>query len=728
VQVRVALPIALEPLTYLVPVELVDKITIGSAVKVPLRKKIQTGYVCALDNSNTPSPGYELKNVIEFDLEQPPLSESLIKFLTWISEYYLYPMGEVIEAALAYLSPSKQIQHYTLAPFAWDRAEEERKTLSQRGGKRLKLLEILNEAGSLDAIPEELKGASRWLIENEFVLKTSKEKSPEFLQFASFPESTDRHSLRAEQASAFEEIRLAIDSNAYSAFLLHGVTGSGKTEVYLAATEYCLSRGKSAMILVPEIALTPQLSSRFRARLGEKIAVFHSALNDSERSDQWRLVDRGLAKVVLGARSSIFAPLKNIGLVIVDEEHEPSFKQEDRLKYNARDMALLRGQFEKATVVLGSATPSLETFHLAIRGKIKRLVLSERHSPHPSPKMEVVDLRREKLSGAISGRLLLQIKRVYESGKQSVLFLNRRGFSSFIVCKSCGDVPECPNCSVSLTHYRRNNSMQCHYCGFEVKTPSSCVKCGSDEFSFGGLGTESLELEIQAALPEARLLRIDRESTQKKGSLETKLHAIARGECDIVIGTQMIAKGHDFPNVALAAIVNADVSLNVPDFRAAERAHQLFTQVAGRAGRAGTIGTVVLQTYSPDHPSIRHAKTGAFEDFCREELELRQSFHYPPFFRLARILVTNASDLNSRKAAEAISKLVRSYPLEGIEILGPAPAVIHKILNKYRWNILLKAKTATSLNSLLKSLVPSCRALSRAGGHISIDVDPVSLL
>lgn len=725
---QVALPIALQPLTYHIPPHLLESLRVGTPVTVPLRKKRVTGYVSRIENEGAEAHKYEMKDIIEVAEDLPALDGNYLRFLQWISDYYHYPLGEVIESAMPPSTRLKKTASFVLAEKAFSLTEEEELRFAKRGGKKLQLIQLLREEKNLGSIPKEFQGAAKALIAEEFIIKQVSTRAPKFIDVSAFPNTNTAKSLSEEQSEAYETIRRAADTQAYSAFLLQGVTGSGKTEVYLSLAEYVLAKGKGVLFLVPEIALTPQLLARVQNRLGQEIAVMHSGLTDTERCDQWHLIHSGRARVVLGARSTIFAPLKNIGLIVVDEEHETAFKQEDRLRYNARDMALLRGTQEKATVILGSATPSLESFHHVLSGKLKRLELCKRFSGNALPKIEVVDLKREKLEGSLSGRLVHHLRKALERKKQAILFLNRRGFASFQLCKGCGNVPECPNCSVSLTHYKHSNSLQCHYCGYHADNPEACAACGSKELNFGGLGTESLEVELRALFPEARIVRIDRETTQKRGDLEKKLRSVANHEYDFIIGTQMIAKGHDFPNIELAAIVNADVTLNVPDFRSSERAFQLFTQVAGRAGRGGWASTVLLQTYDPENPAIVFAKNNAFEDFARMELAARSEFRYPPYYRLARIVISDSVDARARAAAFAIMEIIRRSPQTEIEAIGPAPAVLHKLLNRFRWNILLKTQNAPMLNSLIKSNLPLWKEIRSASTNISIDVDPVSLM
>lgn len=724
----VALPIALPPLTYRVPDDLIPQLSVGSPVTVPLRKKQVSGYISLLTNEAPEVDPAVLKDISGLSAEFPVLSPSYLAFLQWISDYYHYPLGEVIQSALPPKVKGKQTSRYRLSRAAENLGEEEMTEFRKRGGKRAQVLEFLRENSEVEVFPSEWKSAVTWLRKNELIEEVVARKKPEFFEMSSFPVGAPISGLSEEQASVFGEIGEVIGKGQFKPYLLHGVTGSGKTEVYLACAQKALATGKSVLFMVPEISLTPQLFARVRQRLGRAVAILHSGLTDSQRAEQWELIHSGEARVALGARSTIFAPLRNLGLIVVDEEHESAFKQEDRLKYNARDMALLRARQEKAVVILGSATPSLETYFQSQSGKIKRLELRSRPGGGAMPRMEVVDMRREAAGTILSGRLKLQLRNTLERGKQSVLFLNRRGFSSFLMCLSCGEVPECPNCSVSLTVYRGPQTLRCHYCAYEIRLEESCKACGSKELDFGSYGTESLEMKLKEEFPEARILRIDRETTQKRGELEARLRLIAEQKVDVIVGTQMIAKGHDFPNIELAAIVNADVSLNVPDFRAFERSYQLFTQVAGRAGRSTRDGLVVLQTYEPENPAVLAARDGSYLDFCHSELERRETFHYPPYFRLVRIVVSAAQDPLAKRVATSVTQLLRSCAGPSSDIVGPAPAVLQKLLNRYRWNLLIKDKSASSLNALLRTVQGQIRQMQDNGVHITIDVDPVSLL
>ncbi len=718
---NVILPAPIPKLSYGVPKHLEGKLSVGDAVTVPLRKKETFGYIAEFMDEKK---DMEVKNIIASNEGRPSLDEEFLSFLQWVAQYYHYPVGEVLRMVL--VDPKiKKKKIYSLG--SRQPSDKELELFSKRSGKRLALLNYLKEEGSVGAIPKLYKNVFSPLKKEGFICETLVEEEPQFLsQESFFPTKATLPRLNKEQRVAYDTVSAAITKSQYQGFLLHGITGSGKTEVYLSAAKYALGKGKSVLILVPEISLTPQLLARARAHLGNNIAVIHSSLTKRERNQQWELIYTGKAKIALGVRSTIFAPMANIGLIIVDEEHESSFKQEDRLRYNARDMALVRGKRSKAVVILGSATPSLESYYHCLNGKLEKLSLKNRPNHCTPPDMEIINLRKEK--GLFSNRLIKKIEETLERKKQIILFLNRRGSASFLLCDSCGHVPECKHCSVSLIYYERKNKLSCHYCGYTEPRMRKCGQCDHSPLSGGTPGTEFVEKELKTFFPNARILRMDRETTSNKGALEKNLSAISNQECDIIVGTQMIAKGHDYPNIELVASINSDTALKIPDFRANETCFQLLTQVAGRAGRGKHKGFVLLQTYNPTHPSIRHTKNYAYEDFAREELEKRLEFHYPPYFRIALIIVSSKIESHTQKTAQKIYAQLQGAVDKTVELLGPTPAAIQKVQNKYRWNILIKAKDASKINRLLGDGLPHWRKLCHRSTRISVDVDPVSLL
>ncbi len=538
-------------------------------------------------------------------------------------------------------------------------------------------------------------------------------------------------SLTPQQKIALDEIIKGIHSKRYSPFLIYGVTGSGKTEIYLRAIEEVLRQGKEAIILVPEISLTSQLLSRFNDRFGKNLSLLHSAMSQGERYDQWRKIWRGEVKIAIGARSAIFAPFRNIGIIVVDEEHDSSYKQEEKLKYNARDLAVVRARQSDATLILGSATPSLESFYNAEKGKFRLIRLPERIEGKPLPHIEVIDMRKDK--GILSERLKALLRKNIEEKKQGFLFLNRRGFANFILCRDCGFTFKCPNCSVTLTFHLRDRSLKCHYCDYQILPPGDCPSCKGYHLQAMGIGTERLEEEIRSLFPDTHIERMDRDTTRKRRSHQRILKRLESGEIGILIGTQMIVKGHDFPNVTFVGVVSADTSLHFPDFRSSERTFQLLTQVAGRAGRGERPGEVIIQTFNPEHYSIAKAKDHDFIGFYNEEIKFRRSLDYPPFSRLINFRLVGNSEKRTSSMAEHMGRIGRSL-LEndykkGIELLGPSMAPFSKIRGKFRWQMLAKSKNHSILHKFARDLeIRFLEETKGKGVHLDIDVDPVSIL
>jgi len=539
------------------------------------------------------------------------------------------------------------------------------------------------------------------------------------------------HALNVHQQAAFDAIQDALRAEQFKAFLLQGVTGSGKTEVYLKAIEAALAQGRGALMLVPEIGLTPAAADQFHHRFKGKVAILHSAFNDAERAQEWRRIRSGEAAVVVATRSGVFAPVKNLGLIIVDEEHDQSYKQQDTPRYHGRDVAVVRARNANAVVVLGSATPSLESRFNAESGKYTRIELPERIEQRPMAEVTIVDMRQEFLEtrkhDTFSRALIDAVTHRLENGEQSMLLLNRRGFSSFVVCRSCGERVQCANCSVALTFHRRERRMLCHYCNYAEKVPSRCPKCDSEYIQFQGTGSERVEDELHGAFPRARIARLDRDAVGGKRDFETILSAFREGEYDILVGTQMIAKGHDIPNVTLAGLVNADVGLGLPDFRAAERTFQLLTQASGRAGRGSTPGIVILQTINPEHYAISCAAAQDYESFYKKEIDFRRLMSYPPYAALANIIIRGKDEEEALSRSAALGRLFQPAP-EGVKVLGPAAAAMLRIKNEYRYQMLLKTGTRKRLNQVLGELRRFAHAQKWNPTSIAIDVDPMSLL
>jgi primosomal protein N' (replication factor Y) len=537
--------------------------------------------------------------------------------------------------------------------------------------------------------------------------------------------------LNQDQQTAFDCIRGALEKGSFTCFLLQGVTGSGKTEVYMRSIEAALALDRNALLLVPEIALTPAVAGQFFHRFGDQVAILHSAFSDAERADQWRRIRRGEARVVVGTRSGIFAPVQNLGLVIVDEEHDGSYKQQEAPRYHGRDVAIVRGRKAEAVVVLGSATPSMETRHNAETGKNIRLLLPTRIGLRPMPEVEIIDMRQEFLEtqkqSTYSRKLLQEIGDRLAQGEQAMLLLNRRGFSSFMVCRSCGERLQCTNCAVSLTYHRRDRRMLCHYCGYAERVPDRCPKCDSDHIQFLGTGSERVEDELHQHFPTARIARLDRDSVTTKGAFEHILHHFRAGEIDILVGTQMIAKGHDIANVTLVGIVLADIGLSMPDFRAAERTFQLLTQAAGRAGRGDLPGRVIVQTLNPDHYAIMLAADQDYEAFYLKEVEFRRWLRYPPFAAFANVVLRSEKQEEAMRYSAEFGRLLMPPP-EGIRVLGPAEAPVPRLKAEYRYQLLIKASKRSSLRSAVTKLRDYSLQQGWPATAVVIDIDPLTLM
>lgn len=539
---------------------------------------------------------------------------------------------------------------------------------------------------------------------------------------------TDFLTLTEEQKQALHKIVEAMDNRSPETFLLHGVTGSGKTEVYLQAIQHCIQQGKDAIVLVPEISLTPQMTNRFRSRFGELVAVMHSGLSIGEKYDEWRKVHQQKVKVVVGARSAVFAPFENVGLIILDEEHESSYKQEDTPRYHARDVAIWRSKYHHCPVILGSATPSLESYARARKNVYKLLTLKGRALNQPLPTVEIVDMREELKKGnrsMFSEKLTESIRDRLKKKEQIVLFLNRRGYSSFVLCRDCGTVMQCENCDISLTYHRYNEKLKCHYCGYEQFVPTICPECGSDHIRYFGTGTQKVEEELMKLFPEARVLRMDVDTTKQKGAHEAILENFGAGKADILLGTQMIAKGLDFPNITLVGVLSADTSLHLPDFRAAERTFQLLTQVSGRAGRAEKHGEVIIQSYTPEHYAIELAKTQQYEPFYEREMMVRHGAAYPPYYFIALIQVAHEDVLLAAEYANKCAEFLRTHLSFNASIIGPTTAGIVRLQNRYRYQCLIKYKIEPNLIPTFLQLLKIYRTdWIKKGVVLTIDLDP----
>lgn len=534
--------------------------------------------------------------------------------------------------------------------------------------------------------------------------------------------------LTAEQQEAVRELRGG--ENSFNSNLLYGITGSGKTEVYIRIIRDYLEQGKSVIFLIPEIALTPQMVDRFSGTFGEILAIQHSGLTERDRLDQWQKIKTGGCRIVIGARSAVFAPIPDLGLIIVDEEHEQSYKQDTQPRYHGRDVAIVRAQIENAQVILGSATPSLESWNNASTGKYRLQTLKERPLHYELPEVKIINLCDEQDHDMLTLTLLHAINERMEKGEQVILFQNRRGYSSFMQCQKCGELISCPACEISMYYHRDREEMHCHYCGYSIPAPRKCPKCGSYSFAYGSPGTQKAEQNLRVVFPDARIMRMDSDTAKARDTYRSMYERMRDKEVDILLGTQMISKGLDFPGVTLVGIINADISLNVPDFRASERTFQLITQVAGRSGRGDKHGEVIIQTHNPDHYAITHAAKQDFTAFAREELSYRERLCYPPFYRLARLLFQGKDEAILKQdmdRLEALLDKVRlSYSVEALIFLGPTPAPFSKMNGLYRYHLILKAKTTVIISQTLRAI--SAAFSPTTGINLSIDIDPTSLM
>jgi primosomal protein N' (replication factor Y) (superfamily II helicase) len=610
--------------------------------------------------------------------------------------------------------------------------EQEREQLSRKAPRRAEILEEILVMGEL-ARP---RLAERFHNAHQAIKILAEQKLIELFSrtvirdpyFEMPPEDAPAPILTGEQA----EVLSRIDGKGYRPYLLFGITGSGKTEIYLRAIARVRQLGQSALVLVPEISLTPQLVARFRGRFGDRIAVFHSGLSDGERFDAWTRVAAGTISIVIGARSAIFTPLHNIGAIIVDEEHDDSYKQEDRLRYSARDLALVRGKLEKCLVILGSATPAVESYYNAGKNKLGLVRLTERISGSKLPKIEIVDLRRVPSNlRSLSPSLTEAIKKNYYEGGQTLIFLNRRGYSPTIICTECGWNFECPNCSITLTKHRKDKYLLCHMCGYTIAEPECCPHCDSKEIFDLGFGTERLTDKIKALLPSANIERMDRDTTRTRGSHEKIISRLAAGKIDVLVGTQMIAKGLDFPGITLVGVIMADIALRMPDFRSAERTFSLMTQVAGRSGRGNKPGRVIVQTFAPDHYSIACALNHDYETFYNKEIEYRREAWYPPFCRMALMRFSGEDADRLRRTgteiADRLGEQLNSLPGR-FSVMGPTPSPIERSHGLWRFQIMLKASTPSGMSRLAKAAKTAADHFLSTEDKFTLDIDPHNML
>ena len=722
--VKVAIDLALDRLfTYEVPVELSGEIKVGQLLRVPFGRREARGF--ALELSNSPAPGFKLKPIFGIADPAPFFSPVMLKLVRWISGYTCSPIELCLKAAVpaAVLKPNaKPKQMLFVDPVGAEKTKNCTFTTYQR-----ELLENIRRVGGgwVQQLCREFSttpATLRAIAERGGVAIESRNQRRDPL--------AGRNVLptRPLVLNAMQRAALDMIVRTSSPVLLHGVTGSGKTEVYLQAIAHELSYGRGAIVLVPEISLTPQTVRRFAGRFGNKVAVLHSALSDGERYDEWHRIRTGEARVVVGPRSAVFAPVRDLGLIVVDEEHDTSYKQDETPRYNARDVAVMRSVYEKCKVVLGSATPSLESWHNVRSGKYALASMAERVAGHPMPMVHIVDMEAESAtrdSAPIFSKCLLDaISERNRRGEQTILFLNRRGYSRVLECKTCGRVMECPNCSVAYTYHSADSCLRCHICGGWTMPPASCGDCGSRGFSYAGIGTQRAEQALAKCFPHARILRMDADSTSRKNSHDDILSRFRAREADILIGTQMIAKGLDFPNVTLVGVLNADASLNMPDFRAAERTFQLIAQVSGRAGRAEKPGEVFIQTFRPDDPVICLAADAKFGHFADAELAERKEAGLPPYVKFATALFRAKDTLIVQRWADLYSKSLAKYP--GLSVSEAVPPALERAEGWFRYQVQIRASSAKQIADAWK-WIASARPVPK-DVRTALDIDAVNVM
>jgi primosomal protein N' (replication factor Y) (superfamily II helicase) len=733
---KVVVDIALDrEFDYRIPRHLAGRLCPGSRVVVPFGKSTQTGYVVGLSER---SKHGQLKEVTSIEGKKPLLDDDMLKLARWMAEYYCAPVEKAIRAVLPGAVRRRgsrfKNQAYVTLPEAVDGVSPGSKKplpakqqavldvlMREHGGM---FLSVLTRTAGVTASPVralEKKGivaiAERSMLRDPLANRNILRTQP--------------LTLMPEQAEALVSVKSAVSAQNPSAILLYGVTGSGKTEVYLQAISHVLERGQGAIVLVPEIALTPQTVERFVGRFGKRIAVLHSHLSDGERHDEWHRIHDGKADIVIGARSAVFAPVANLGLIVVDEEHEPSYKQEEAPCYSARDVAVMRGHMQKCAVILGSATPALESWNNALRGKYGLSRLPHRADNRRMPSIKVVDMRleAERAGGAyvFSRELLEAMGLRLERGEQTILFLNRRGYSTSLICRQCGFVASCENCSVSFTYHRRDERLRCHICGDSRTVPPKCPECFDPGFKYTGVGTQRVETIVRKCFPQAVIARMDADATTNKDAYDRILGDFRAGKTHIMIGTQMIAKGLHFPNVTLVGVVYADLSLHMPDFRAGERTFQLLAQVAGRAGRGDVSGEVIVQTHTPFSPAVQAARRVDFEGFCDQELEFRRELSYPPFAHLVCLTLRGKSEEQVALSANALARQVRQTAPAGRFIISePAPAPLSRARSYYRYQLMLRGPSTRAMTQSIK--VALAESTFPKGVACTVDVDALSLM
>ena len=747
---RVRLDIAAgQEFDYAVPPEWEDRVAVGSRVKVPLGPRELLGCVVELAES---SPHANVRALLKVTGQQPPITPAVLKLTRWLAEYYCCPFEIALKSALPQAVRQEQeawkrtrrVRALDANPAALALTPRQAELLGKiRERPEWPLQELLHQAGTTLATVRRLEDRGAVTVTVEIAERDPYARE-HLLPTQPLPLNPDQQRCLEAITATMEDGRAAastVGTNppAGGVFLLHGVTGSGKTEVYLQAIAHALEQGGGAIVLVPEISLTPQTVERFKSRfcagaLKTLVAVLHSHLSDGERHDEWHKIRQGRARIVIGARSAIFAPVSPLRLIVVDEEHEHSYKQDEAPRYHARDVAVVRGRQEGAVVVLGSATPSLESYYNVKRNKYRLLELPVRADDKRMPTVRVVDMRQEthiqKGTPILSRRLTEALRQRLEKHEQSILFLNRRGYASSLQCPKCGYVAGCPNCSVTLTYHRRAQRLCCHICGAESPAPSACPtdSCRNPEIRFAGLGTEKVEETLGKIFPQARIRRMDSDVMKRKEDYRQVLNEFRAGKVDILIGTQMIAKGLHFPNVTLVGIVYADLSLHLPDFRAGERTFQLLTQVAGRAGRGDVDGEVIVQAFTPFHPAIQYARHHDFAGFYEQEIEFREQLQYPPIGHIVLLTLRGRNEDKVRLSAEHLrQELDKALAAEtGLTIAGPAPAPLLKAESFFRYHIMLRTRHIRRVAARLSQLLEAVQLPDEVA--CTLDVDPMNLM
>lgn len=727
---------------YNIPKEMESNISIGSRVLIPFgkSKRLEEGFVTNIKESTE----YEVKDIAKIELQS--LTTEKILLSKWMAKKYFSNISECMNLMLKPGTTTKNFANRAknktgiFVSLALEKEKIQEYILNNKikSEKQIRILNYLIE-NDKTMQPEliEKTETSRAIIktlEKNGLLKLQEEKVIRNPLKNKNIKQTNKLKFTEEQEEAYTKVSNAIEKQEYKKYLLYGVTGSGKTEIYLQLIEKVINEGKSAIMLVPEISLTPQMINRFIERFGKDIiAVLHSKLSVGERYDSWERIENGEARIVIGARSAIFAPVCNLGIIIIDEEHDSSYKSEMAPRYNAKEVATQIAKYNNIPLLLGSATPDIVTFYKAQNEDIELLKLSKRANNSSLPNVQVVDLKQELANGnrtMISVKLYKLIQENLKNKKQTILFLNRRGFSTFVMCRDCGYVAKCKNCNISLTYHKKEEKLKCHYCGYEEEIHKICPECGSKKIKYFGTGTQKLELEINKIFPTASTIRMDIDTVTKKNSHEEILEKFNKDKIDILIGTQMIVKGHHFPNVTLVGVVSADGSLNIDDYRASERTFDILVQVAGRAGRENLQGNVIIQTYNPDNYSIQYAKKQNYDEFYNVEIKLRNQLRYPPFCDIIMFEISGETEEIVSKTAEKLYRnLKEQIEKEQIiaNVLKPLPAPIDKIKNRYRWRIIIKAKVNDKLIDIINECLYS-KEILKNNARIIADINPTNMM